>query len=922
MQWQEFYPSIRHLPAKEMHRIQQAFQLGKKMHGEQKRKSGEPYFNHPIAVAHMLSDLGADADTLIAALLHDSVEDTPLTLEEIDRQFGGKVSVIVDGVSKLCSDDVSMSPKLDEQTETLRKIFTLMQEDVRIMVVKLIDRLHNMQTIEFLSPERQMALARETLEFYVKIADKLCMRDIRNELESLCLSVLEPKLFQHLVELKASNEQRSIGIIEHLKESLLQLDRGLAIRTEIMFGNKTWSQLKAQAAAGDAVVTGITFIAAVLICPDVDSCYRVLGALHQKWKREILSFRDFINSPQLNGYEGIHTTIIAHDGTRVRCKIRTKEMNVYAHHGVTTVCFKGQSNINEILPWTKHISSLSTDTEGSSDDFWQNLQSDILGDSIAIQGPDDTTMQLPKGATALDGAFYLLQEDALHVSSIKIDGVDVPFLSPLSNGVSLDFTTVKHVTCTLDWLRNVQTGFAAAKIRIALAKQSELQKEKIGREVLKEILKNRKHQHLEEFDEGTLERHLTERGYPSIRQTYQSIGDGRLEPMEIFEVLFEKPGTDSRKERRTYVLTFEAPMSKRNELYQLLGRSVFSSMKIVEHGERHSVTFTVSVFLTNEEVLALRDELLAKGIRQEKFSEKLSIFLSRIAVPVLSLLWGLDCLLGKMLIIRGVSPYDLTTLRFATLFMMSLVYLLLQAYRSRQSVMPSKLLSPFNRYLFLSGSAIFLTALFSYTALQTISTLTYGMCMNIGIAAVLALEQGRSRFPSWRIIGACIALILGALLLLLLDTGTFWSIGFLGGIGCGLGFALYSYASQRYQTEESVHSRYPQFIFFYSSVALLLSIPLVSITHFTLLDSPLFLWALLFVAFLTALPYIVYFELLKYKEVKVTWSYIPLFLLIMTIGEFVLYQSRSWTLLIPLLVAVTWQKFSSPSTLRVRKRQA
>lgn len=903
-----------------MHRIQQAFQLGKKMHGEQKRKSGEPYFNHPIAVAHMLSDLGADADTLIAALLHDSVEDTPLTLEEIDRQFGGKVSVIVDGVSKLCSDDVSMSPKLDQQTETLRKIFTLMQEDVRIMVVKLIDRLHNMQTIEFLSPERQMALAQETLEFYVKIADKLCMRDIRNELESLCLSVLEPKLFQHLMELKASNEQRSIGIIEHLKEGLMHIDRSLAIRTEIAFGNKTWSQLKAQAAAGDSVVTGITFIAAVLICPDVDSCYRVLGALHQQWKREILSFRDFINSPQLNGYEAIHTTIIAHDGTRVRCKIRTKEMNTYAHHGVTTVCFKGQSNIHEILPWTKHISSLSTDTKGSSDDFWQNLQSDILGDSIAIQGPDDTTMQLPKGSTALDGAFYLLQEEALCISAIKVDGIDVPFLSPLQNGVSLDFTTVKHTTCTLDWLRNVQTGFAAAKIRVALAKQSELQKEKIGRDVLKEILHHRKHQHLEEFDEGTLERQLAEHGYPSLRKTYQSIGDGRLEPIEIYEVLFGKPGSDTRRERRNYVLTFEAPMNQRNELYQLLGRSIFSSIMIREHVERNAVSFTIALPLTDEELLGLKDQLLAKGIRQAKFSEKLSIFLSRIAVPVLSLLWGLDCLLGKLLIIRGVSPYDLTALRFATLFLMSLAYLLLQAYRSRQSVIPSKLLSPFNRYLFLSGTAIFLTALSSYTALQTISTLTYGLSMNIGIAGVLALEQLRSRFPSWRVIGACALMIVGALLLLLLDTGSFWSIGFLGGIGCGFGFAVYSYASQRYQTQESVHSRYPQFICFYSGVALLLSLPLLSLTHFTLLHSPLFLWAFLFVAFLTALPYIVYFELLKFKEVKVTWSYIPLFLLVMTIGEFVLYQSRSWTLLIPLLVALTWQKYSSAPALHGRRR--
>ncbi|HLC66858.1 MAG TPA: RelA/SpoT AH/RIS domain-containing protein, partial [Candidatus Nanoarchaeia archaeon] len=535
-------------------------------------------------------------------------------------------------------------------------------------------------------------------------------------------------------------------------------------------------------------------------------------------------------------------------------------------------------------------------------------------------GPGDQTVMIPAGTTALDGAFYLFGHDALRTQKTFVDGIAVPLHTKLHHAASLTIELSKHPTFQREWLNWVQTGLATAQIRSALASVSEKKKIVIGKHLLQDILSHRKHEHLEEFDEKMLERRLAEHAYPSMQQTYQAIGDGRLEPMEIYRILFEKPGLNSHKEKRSYVLMFEIALDQRDQLYQILGQFVPARIKMVERSERNAVAFTVSVLLSDEEMQSLKDELLAGGARHVKFSLQLSILLSHIAVPVLSLLWGLDCLLGKLLIVRGVSPYDLTPLRFATLFLMSLGYLILQSWRSKRSILPSKHLSPFNWYLFLSGTAIFATALSSYVALQTISTLTYGMSMNIGVAAMLLAEQARSRSRSLPLMGTCVAMIVGTLVLLHKDTGFFLSIGFWSGIGCGLGFAVYSYASRQYQTQESVHSRYPQFIFFYSFVALVLCIPLVVVTQFTLWQSSLLFPAFLFVTFLTALPYIVYFELLKYEEVKVTWSYIPPFLIIMTIGEFLLYGNRSWILLIPLTLSLAWLKYYPPTALRSERQ--
>ena len=557
MQWQELRSHIRHLPALNITRIGQAFELGKKMHQGQKRKSGEPYFNHPVAVAHMLLDLHADTDTIIAALLHDTVEDTPLTLAEIDRDFDGSVAALIDGVTKLSSKDVAMSPKLDEQIETLRKIFTLMQQDVRIMVIKLVDRLHNMQTIEFLSPERQKTLSKETIEVFVKIADKLCMQDMRDELESLCLAVLEPEKFSALLELRTSSEQRGSAIIGQIRTSLQTHDTALGTKAELVFEHKTWDQMKAQLSVGGSVATGVSFITVAFVCENLDACYLMLGTLHQLWKREVLSFQDFINEPQLNSYRGLHTTIIVQDGTRVRCKIRTKEMHQYARRGVTTVCFTGTTEISKILPWTERLSSLTTDTEGSSNDFWENLKSDILGESIIIHGPGDVVVQLPKGSSVLDSVFYLFQHEAVRTETIRMNGVEIAFKTLLVNAASIEVTFSKNRKVTREWIDWTHTGIAAAKLHLALSEEPRETKISTGRSILGSLFAERGKGSLEEFDDRVLSTSLQLKGFGSLQDASIAIAEGRKKPDDIFAALFsEKKRARPSSERRLHTVRF------------------------------------------------------------------------------------------------------------------------------------------------------------------------------------------------------------------------------------------------------------------------------------------------------------------------------------------------------------------------------
>lgn len=866
MQWHEFRTHIRHLPAKDLGRLERAFALGKKMHGDQKRFSGDPYFNHPIAVAMMLSDLGADADTLIASLLHDTVEDTPISIAEIDHQFDGSVGKLIDGLTKLSSEDVAMSPNLNEQVETLRKIFTLMQSDIRIMVIKLIDRLHNMQTIEFLPPERQRLLAEETAEVFVKIADRLCMRDIRDELGALCLSVLEPELYEKLKDIRLSNEQRSTPIVEKIHQNFRFFDPVLSAHTKVFFANKSWGQLRTQYEAPAAI--GTSFVTAIFICNDVDNCYRTLGILHQMWKREMLSFEDFVNVPQLNGYRGIHTTIIAPDGTRVRCKIRTREMQEYSRLGVSSVCFKGPTNIGEILPWTKLISPLAVDTEGSSNDFWQNLKSDILGEAITVHGPDDTTVQLPKNATALDGVFHLFQENALRTKAVRVNGQEVPLNTVLAKGVSLDLELADKETCTLDWLHSVNTGFAAAEIRRALASYPNQKKILIGQQILQRVLSHDKKGQLEEFNVKSLSALLHSHGFGSPDETYIAIAEGRQNAEDVYDSLFKAQSTHKEQPQKSrYQTKFSLSKVEVPALLKLL-MSIgpifeidWSSIRV--NLKENLVRVSGAIKAMNPDIKLLEKDLRSSGATDIEIYEP--IRREYVLTGILIFLWGLNPVIAKWLLSQGITPLTLVSLRMLVFgFCASVLFLAWRMTTGKRFTPIPNLL----RLSLLPSIATIALAVFTYEALLSMPPSLHLVILRFTVL-LLPVFHFLYRVRAW-IVGMIVAALalFGVLLLAMTTPPSGWIWGLFFSVLALCTYVLYSAVVEQTLYEHKIGFRYPALLFSSGLLLGLFGIILIPFTALGHLPAGVITLIGLYTFFCVFIPHACYYLLLNKRQMK------------------------------------------------------
>ena len=864
MQWNELRSHIRHLPDRDLRRVEEAFTLAKTVHEGQTRKSGKPYFEHPVAVAHMLVDMGADTDTIIASLLHDAVEDTPLTLAEIEQQFGSTVATLIDGVTKLDVRVMSSNPHLSEQVESLRKMFTLMQEDVRIIVIKLVDRLHNMQTVEFLPQEKQMLLAQETLDTYVKIADKLCMQDIRDELESLCMTVLEPEVHRKLADLRAQNEQRGVALFEEIREKLAIHNRHLLSHTTMFLEHKTWDQLRTQFELGSAAVTGLSYFSVAFVMEDIAGCYSVLGELHQLWKREILSFQDFINSPQLNGYRGVHTTIILDDGTRVRCKMRDRSMHEYARKGVAAVCFSGKSDITEILPWTKRLSPLTADTEGRSQDFWQSLQNDILGNAITIHGAGNVTVQLPQGATVLDGAFYLLQEQALNTSAITMNGVHVSFGSPLTNAAVLQVTRNTHESVDREWLKWVKTGYATAIVRTSLSKQSEDKRLVIGRDMLQEVMTQRRRGFLSEFDEETLSEKLQRAGLTSLKQTYLSIADGRLEPREAYEVLFEKIAPRKPGRANVYVIRYLTMMGSVDimDRLNLVHRKYGSTLLGIRYRRiaDGKTLVTLHVKTGPEGLNAFEADLIHAGAKEVE--SMIRTTREKFLIAIVIGLWGLNPVFATWFLQQGMNPLTLMTIRFLTIAIFMSCFFGAWKLFAKAKLAPVK-----NVTLFAWKPAIANAAMMVYLyALEFISPSVHLMVLRFNTLLIPILNKtGKARVKPllW------FALALGLTLLgLLLILGKHAAFGLSLSCLTLFFYTVYSLSGERILHRNHIDVRYPYYLFSSGLVSGIIGLALLPFVSFASLLSPLALLATIYVLLCVCISQVCYSALLKTTRFK------------------------------------------------------
>ncbi|MFN3282131.1 MAG: RelA/SpoT family protein, partial [Tabrizicola sp.] len=466
--------------------IRRAYAYGLKMHEGQFRKSGEPYFTHPVAVAAILTEQRLDDATIVTALLHDTIEDTRSTYADLAAQFGDEVAELVDGVTKLTN--LQLSSTESQQAENFRKLFMAMSRDLRVILVKLADRLHNMRTIRSMSPEKQAQKARETMEIFAPLAGRMGMQWMREELEDLAFKVLNPEARNSIMR-RFLTLQREAGDVVHQISGDIRHELEKARIEADVFGRakkpySIWRKMQEKNLAFSRLSDIYGFR---VICGSVADCYRILGVIHQRWRAVPGRFKDYISQPKNNGYRSIHTTVSGRDGKRVEVQIRTREMHEVAEAGVAAH-WSYREGVRAVNPFAvdpaKWIASLTERLdEGDTDEFLEHVKLEMYSDQVFCFTPKGDVVQLPRGATPLDFAYAIHTRIGNSCVSAKIDGIRVPLWTRLKNGQSVEIITAEGQRPQASWIDIVTTGRAKAAIRRSLREEDRGRFVKLGQEL-------------------------------------------------------------------------------------------------------------------------------------------------------------------------------------------------------------------------------------------------------------------------------------------------------------------------------------------------------------------------------------------------------------------------------------------------------
>ncbi|MCI5893467.1 MAG: bifunctional (p)ppGpp synthetase/guanosine-3',5'-bis(diphosphate) 3'-pyrophosphohydrolase, partial [Clostridiales bacterium] len=510
--------------------VEKAYNFAVEKHAGQKRKSGEPFVNHPIQVASIIAEMEFDVDSICAALLHDVVEDTDCTREDIVREFGGTVALLVDGVTKL--DKIPYSSKEEQQIETLRKMFFAMAEDIRVIVIKLADRLHNMRTMKYMREERQRAISRETLEVYAPLAHRLGMSKIKMELEDLSLRYIDPigyyEIVDNIAQKREEREKYIAEIIDILEKKLSELH----IKAHVAGRAKHFYSIYRKMFMQNKTIDELYDLFAVRVIVDnVSDCYAVLGLVHELFKPVPGRFKDYIAMPKPNMYQSLHSTLIGPNGTLFEIQIRTWEMHQIAENGIAAHWkYKegksGASDMDEKLEWIKNLLEIQKDST-STEDFMQTLKIDMFNDEVFVFTPKGDVVSLPSGSTPIDFAYRIHSAVGNRMTGAKVNGKIVPLSHELQNGDIVDVIT-SSVTRgpNTDWLKICKTSQARNKINQWFKKVNREENIQKGKEHLeKEMTKNKlpdKYLHDEKFINPLIKKY----GFNSLDDLYAGIGFG------------------------------------------------------------------------------------------------------------------------------------------------------------------------------------------------------------------------------------------------------------------------------------------------------------------------------------------------------------------------------------------------------------
>ena len=535
--------------------IGRAYDKARELHDGQLRKSGEPYLVHPIAVAVILAQLGMDDETLVAGMLHDTVEDTPYTREQLVEDFGEDIALLVDGVTKLGS--LKFDSKEQAQAENLRKMFLTMSKDIRVLIIKLADRLHNMRTIEFMTPAKIVEKSRETLDIYAPLAGRLGIYTVKFELENISLKYLHPQEYADLEKsVNAKKQQREEMIQKVISEIKEALD-DMHMKYDIMGRSKQlYSIYKKMTVQHKQLDEIFDLVAVRVIVETVRDCYAVLGQVHTMWKPIPGRFKDYIAMPKPNMYQSLHTTVLGDNGVPFEIQIRTYEMHRVAEYGIAAHWkykegnTSGNQNKEDMkLAWLRQAIEWQKDLQDPKD-FLDTLKMDLFSSQVFVFTPKGEVIDLPAGSTPLDFAFKIHTAVGCHCVGAKVNGKMVTIDHPLNSGDIVEIVTNSNSSGpSVDWLKIVKSSTAKNKIRSWLKKQNNGDDINRGREALDKYIRKKGYEPSAVTKTPFLNQAMKKMNFATLDEAYKQLAQGGSLISRFARILFEQYDQDQKREQ-------------------------------------------------------------------------------------------------------------------------------------------------------------------------------------------------------------------------------------------------------------------------------------------------------------------------------------------------------------------------------------
>ena len=535
-------------------KITKAYKFAEKAHGDQRRVSGIPYILHPTSVACILAELGMDTDAICAALLHDVVEDTPTTLEEVEKLFGADVARLIDGVTKISK--IAFSSREQRQAENIRKMLIAMANDIRVIIIKLADRLHNMRSLQYLPEEKQKRIAKETLDIYAPLAGRLGISFFKCELEDLAMKYLLPAEYKYIAENVAKKKSERQGFLDAICKQIEEKLKEMGIHGEVNGRPKHFYSVYKKMHNLHIDIDQIYDLLAVRIIVDtVKDCYTMLGEIHTMWKPMPGRFKDYIAMPKANNYQSLHTTVVTQYNETFEIQIRTYEMHKVAEYGVAAHWKYKEgttgkdSELDSKVRWLREVMDAQKDIDGAKE-FMDAVKINVFDDEVFVFTPKGDVFDLPVGSTPLDLAYKIHSAIGNKCIGAKVNKRMVPFSTKLQNGDIVEIITSNSSKGpSLDWLKFVHTASARSKIRAYFKKEKKDENIARGKEMLEKEAKRRGYALADIFTPDILSSILQRHAMSSEDDLYAAVGFGGLTTSQVLTKIIQ----DFKKEDHTLV---------------------------------------------------------------------------------------------------------------------------------------------------------------------------------------------------------------------------------------------------------------------------------------------------------------------------------------------------------------------------------